>query len=875
MSDNPIKMSDVLRRKFLLESSKLNVINVSRTFCESVKQNPTKERVSYFLDRISRSGIDCSIYFEESLNMVNDLQEPDIQKQPMIQKINDQIIPRVNTDVLKGISDRLSDNTGILCSDKIKNKIDDVLIMDRILKNDETLSKRFDFDKIIRTNSCENLEDVVKELCSLLDTYQLSLEAKYNIALENFSYLFFKNNIPYNINSVLEYVTDYFLESRLVLRDKDVDGIVKVLNNNRIIKNYTLECRDLIDSMFNNKRYAAINEALSNSCNDERISRFISESRKINNEKQAAVYIDKGIRLIATKEMTLNDKENLMSSIMTLPLIGKVSKPFVNSQIQICETKNNYRIKINDDIYLEYLDEALKDEYELLSNAELVSEYVSLKNDIFANEYKEKDFIESFMESETFADSNDIKEVLDKFKADQNKSIGRFKNCMIKIYRKSPENIIDETPHILAMIRAIFIVGSFAIPTVGPAIGIILAFVDHMISSRINDQQTAKLITALEYEKKLAKEKLEKGKGNKSDLEKYVKCLDQCINKCDHYRNSITDQEIEGRSNSDDTDDDDFLGDDLDFEFESSKIIIKSNMISYIMETYADNDFIESITCKIPFILVQEGSDLVDYGQIVKMANIDPEVIRIKIKDNYKLSVQESTYLLTSTQRSQCYPIPKDDDDILFYQYYSLKALKEMVSICEDKIAYNESVKDKSNNKDKKGKSPSFNLNSLKLIMQNFKGKVKDLSTKEKAAWQTIDAAMSGFVRSAEKAMTSDRREAIIKGSIIPSFSKCIKTSLVIGGVTFINPIAGLITAMGILGCSKVLNERERQLIYDEIDTELKVIDKEIQMAENDGDMKKYRFMLQYQKKLEREKYRIKYGIKAKGRDIPAMGRDD
>ena len=84
-------------------------------------------------------------------------------------------------------------------------------------------------------------------------------------------------------------------------------------------------------------------------------------------------------------------------------------------------------------------------------------------------------------------------------------------------------------------------------------------------------------------------------------------------------------------------------------------------------------------------------------------------------------------------------------------------------------------------------------------------------------------------------------------------------------------PMLGVITAIGIFASSKFLNGREKQLIYDEIDTELKVLEKEINMAEQDGDMNKYRFLLQYQKKLTREKSRIKYGATLKGMAIPNM----
>ena len=75
---------------------------------------------------------------------------------------------------------------------------------------------------------------------------------------------------------------------------------------------------------------------------------------------------------------------------------------------------------------------------------------------------------------------------------------------------------------------------------------------------------------------------------------------------------------------------------------------------------------------------------------------------------------------------------------------------------------------------------------------------------------------------------------------------------------------------MGALGVSGALNAREKKLLMDEIDTELKVVEKQIEIAQNDGDMNQYRFLLNYQKKLTREYQRIRYGLKVSGRDIPS-----
>ena len=65
-----------------------------------------------------------------------------------------------------------------------------------------------------------------------------------------------------------------------------------------------------------------------------------------------------------------------------------------------------------------------------------------------------------------------------------------------------------------------------------------------------------------------------------------------------------------------------------------------------------------------------------------------------------------------------------------------------------------------------------FKISDIKLAFKSLKSKMKDLSTKEKSVCQSIDANASVFLNNVEKMLRSDRREAIIKGSLIPSFSR-------------------------------------------------------------------------------------------------------
>ena len=151
--------------------------------------------------------------------------------------------------------------------------------------------------------------------------------------------------------------------------------------------------------------------------------------------------------------------------------------------------------------------------------------------------------------------------------------------------------------------------------------------------------------------------------------------------------------------------------------------------------------------------------------------------------------------------------------------------------------------------------------NTAALSGEVAKKQIKGLSTKEKEMSRNIDISLSRLKKSIDNALTSNRREAIIKGSIIPSFSRIIKFAIG-GGILFkINPGIAAITALGALIRSKSLNKKERYLLMDEIETELSVVDKELEIADRDGDIKKYRNLLTFKKKLQREMQRIRYDM--------------
>lgn len=150
-------------------------------------------------------------------------------------------------------------------------------------------------------------------------------------------------------------------------------------------------------------------------------------------------------------------------------------------------------------------------------------------------------------------------------------------------------------------------------------------------------------------------------------------------------------------------------------------------------------------------------------------------------------------------------------------------------------------------------------VNNLKLSQQNLKKNLQKLSDTEKKFSARMDNAYDRFVYQIEKNMSNKNREAVIKGSVIPSFSALIKLAIASGAASFVSPVLSAITVMGGLAASKKATANERKYILDEIEVQLKVVDKKLQLAEGNNDMKSYEQLLKIQRQLESEKNRIIY----------------
>lgn len=84
---------------------------------------------------------------------------------------------------------------------------------DRIIRNYNKISKRFDFDKIV-IEKILSKQDAIREaytVSKLIDTYNINDIDKFKITTENYLFVLDKNACPYDAVSVIEAVADYFL----------------------------------------------------------------------------------------------------------------------------------------------------------------------------------------------------------------------------------------------------------------------------------------------------------------------------------------------------------------------------------------------------------------------------------------------------------------------------------------------------------------------------------------------------------------------------------------------------------------------------------------------------------------------------------------
>ena len=492
-------------------------------------------------------------------------------------------------------------------------------------------------------------------------------------------------------------------------------------------------------------------------------------------------------------------------------------------------------------------------------------------------------------------EETDFNKIFNDFKAsNQDGKETKLKFLINKLYSTNVENVVEGTPNLLAYIRNFFIIGTFAVPVIGPFLGIITFIADKFVALHMDRKNTEQMRTAFQNEIRATTKKIESSKSeeNKKRLEEYKKSLTEAYNKIDeYYEGLLSDAELDAKYDAADDDDikggdsfgdfgDDF-GDDFDFgdndddfdfnddDFdkleEAAKFI---PLMSKLCEAY-------EITCpektfdqeKCHKMLTTAPSIVKDLGDVaVKFPSIiPPDELKRAIEDT-KSDVQIGRVKVNMVER---YDLQNTYDDLLkvhdestkindiFYEarHFAceieiIRALNEVYSSC---VYYSPITE------------ASF-LNSLKLASEKIKKGIQKLSDKDREISKNIDVSVNNVKKSAERALEADNREAIIKGSVLPSASKVLKLAIANAAIGIVaGPAAAVIATLGYLGVSKVTKEKQRRAILDEIEIELKMCQKYIDLAESKNDLKALKNLYTIQRNLERQRAKVKFHLQVKG----------
>lgn len=461
-----------------------------------------------------------------------------------------------------------------------------------------------------------------------------------------------------------------------------------------------------------------------------------------------------------------------------------------------------------------------------------------------------------------------------------------------KLYAKNPNDVVNGTPNLFKYIRLVFVLGTVLI---NPIIAGVAAIADVFIALHAQRKTTEQMLTCFKNEIAVSKKKLKTvtNPNEKARLKKYIDELEKGYEKInEYYEDKLTDAEIDkkydeesesedsfgdmlddfededgeetSKKNSgkdddfDDDDDDDFGLDDLDF---NEAFIYTTGVLAEKYDAIPHKEITKEMMEEMVRTAPGVSNELADIS--LRYPNIiDPDVLKevvetelheckanngslnalsalseakSKLEYNPVMGVKESTSL------TGCASQLKDTISIL-------ESLNEILQSCH---YYHPLIEG------------SF-TNSIKLASEKVKKTLTKLTDKERQVSQSIDVAANNSKKAMEKALTNDNREAVIKGSVLPSASKCIKLGITTAGLGLINPVLAVIGALGYLGTSKHYREKERQLVIDEIETELKMCEKYIEIAESKNDMKALKKLLTIQKELERQRQRLRYNMKMK-----------
>ena len=894
---------------------KMNVTTLDKSLQEAAQKenaeiNSRIERnCSQFIDSISNienSGrfVDEAIVFISEIDKVNEG-----YADYMVDQVVSKVLPYADHNDLQRVQYRLTENEYGILTDSQKSKLQDAIkeniVADRILENHNKISKRFNIEQEIMSLRAKGLERTVESVCSIVNTYNIEPYQKLNICIEEMTYLLDKNGIEYNRqNLVREAVEDIIMTNELDLHN--LKGYNKALT-----ESYCLECDDLAKVGILSDGFGC-GESLSNYIDnylinpDKSYATLLALCMKI--AKTCSVYdikanIGKVIFLVrkccvfgmvdadgATSCLqnmanTLAEREDMDGEVIDqiLANIDSCTKDKV-----FCHT---YPVKDDQDCSDAVKDcctngmcptlVSAKNIYYDKANLEAMQFFGNNTETIALNEFKLFKFNNLIKAAFNLDKYLKIKgrQLMKKPKTKLHKFIAKARNVLFgedaseEIARQHLGAFLTEN-HVPDICVAIYEYKPEAEAELKEFLAeVCKSYNDTLLIENNNDTKSYYIMNCGVAEVHI-RENVRVLTDTDSDFQKEISFEEA------YYMNLFSDtvELMEEASTNHLTSIEDFITEfcnNSQMTKEHFKVALEALSILGASEEEIDV-FKESYKIS-KTAAANESAEIDDLDSIVYEA-ADQEIVT----ENEKL---EAFNTLAAVLEAPQLHKPKvgysndeyaddedddwdDDEDDDDDEEDEKPAKKEEDKKEEKSEESDQSAVDKELSAKKSKKKFGVDLNSLKLAMLGMKKKFGDMGQKEKELSKNLDNNVTRLVKGMKDALISDRREAVIKGSVIPSFSKCIKIAIALAGVAkFIDPGLAIIAAIGGFALSKHLTHKERILLLDDIEVELDVVEKEIGLAESRNQMNKYRALQKYKKDLQRQYQRIKYNVRV-GKDI-------
>ena len=478
------------------------------------------------------------------------------------------------------------------------------------------------------------------------------------------------------------------------------------------------------------------------------------------------------------------------------------------------------------------------------------------------------------------AESSNFKEIFEKYKREelpkQDKPENKLKALIARLYTPSVDDVVGGTGSLLKWIRTFFIIGTAAIPFVGPVLAAVEAIADKFIALHYERKEAIRMNDCINKEIKITKDKIKESTDTeeKDRLQKYLKTLEKISEDIYIYiSDRFTDEDQEKISFGSDGDDFDFgddfdIGDDFDSDLDdlleaAANIDSIATNINTVLDICNEN--------KINETSIYQMMHYIDNDNIILIANMASKHPNLLQKDIVKESVEN----MISGIRSDRIKI-----DSKLERYTKLSVLQQAINILNEhntitedhSLEYNKIVSESLvdvytaigyiQTASNVYTEASF-TNTLKLASMKLKSAIQKVDDKEKAICKTIDGNIDLLKTKMDDAVRNDNRESIIKGSIIPSASKIIKMGILHAGIGILaGPVAATISALGYIALSLARKTKERVAVLNELEVELEMCEKYIEIAESKSDMVALKQLLLTKKNLQNQISRLRYNIR-------------